>query len=95
MDVDKSTLTLNTAIVILPIFDADYRFIMCNFGTNGRILNGSLLQDEILLFFYEKLQDDYLKISGECTIMSTFRKLPYLFVEDNAFPLGVDTMKPY
>ena len=80
------------SLVLLAIVDADYRFIMCDFGTNGRVSDGGVLQNTT---FFDKLQSGLLNIPAEETIRNTSRRLPYIFVADDAFPLRVDIMKPF
>lgn len=80
------------SMVLLAIVNADYQFIMCDFGTNGRISDGGVLQNTI---FYEKFQNRDLKISDMETVKDTSRKLPHVFVADNAFPLQINIMKPF
>lgn len=45
--------------------------------------------------FIKKLQNGSLKIPDDETIRGTSRKLPYVFVADDAFPLRLDIMKPF
>lgn len=79
-------------MVLLALVDANYRILMCDFGTNGRVSDGGVLQNTK---FFEKLQNNLLKIPGEETIRNTYRSLPYVFIGDDAFPLRVDLMKPF
>ena len=79
-------------MVLLAIVDAKYQFLMCDFGTNGRVSDGGVLQNTK---FFEKLQDKLLKIPTEENIRNTSRSLPYVFVADDAFPLRVDMIKPF
>jgi len=44
------------SMVLLAIADANYQFIMCDFGTNGRISDGGVLKNTI---FYERLEKIY------------------------------------
>lgn len=78
------------SMVLLAIVNADYQFIMCDFGTNGRILDGGVLQNTK---FYEKFQNGDLKIPDMETINDTYVKLPYVFIADDAFPLQINIMK--
>lgn len=79
-------------MVLLAIVNADYQFIMCDFGTNGRISDGGFLNNTK---FYEKFQNGDLKIPDMETVKDTSRKLPYVFVADDAFPLQINIMKPF
>lgn len=80
------------SMVLLAIVDAEYRFIMCDFGVNGRISDGGVLQNTK---FFEKLENKLLKIPSEECVTGKTTTLPYVFVSDDAFPLRMDMMKPY
>lgn len=81
-------------MVLLGIVNANYEFIMVDFGINKRISDGGVIENTI---FYEKLKEKKLKIPQETLIMG--HKLPYVFVGDeaqmHAFILRQDFMKPY
>jgi len=72
------------SIVLLAIADANYQFIMCDFGTNGRISDGGVLKNTI---FYEKLEKNLLNIPQPDRIRNSDINVPYVFVVDDAFPL--------
>ncbi|CAH1968459.1 unnamed protein product [Acanthoscelides obtectus] len=80
------------SMVLLAFVYANYRILKCDFGTNGRVSDGGVLQNTK---FFEKLQNNLLKIPVEETIPNTYRRLPYVFIGDDAFPLRVDLMKPF
>nr|CAI5842910.1 unnamed protein product [Callosobruchus analis] len=46
-------------MVLMAIVDAKYRFLLADFGTNGRIYDGGVLQNTK---FFEKLQNKTLKL---------------------------------
>lgn len=77
-------------MVLFGIVNANYEFIMVDFGINGRISDGGVIENTI---FYEKLKEKKLKIPQETLIMG--HKLPYVFVGDEAFTLRQDFLKPY
>nr|CAI5842911.1 unnamed protein product [Callosobruchus analis] len=79
-------------MVLMAIVDAKYRFLLADFGTNGRIYDGGVLQNTK---FFEKLQNKTLKLPTSETLKNSTRCLPYVFVADDAFPLRVDMLKPY
>lgn len=79
-------------MVLLAIADANYKFIVYDFGTNGRVSDGGVLQNTE---FFKKLQSNSLNIPGEKEVSNNSRKLPYVFVADDAFPLRTDMLKPY
>lgn len=71
----------------MAIANANYEFIMCDIGTNGRVSDGGVIRNTK---FYEKLLADSLnipKVSGG--------SLPYVFVADEAFMLRSDMLKPF
>lgn len=80
------------SMVLLAIADAKYRFILFDFGTNGRVSDGGILQNTV---FYRKLKDNLLNIPKETKVTNSFRKLPYVFIGDDAFPLRSDILKPF
>ncbi|XP_067130354.1 putative nuclease HARBI1 [Centruroides vittatus] len=80
------------SMVLLAIVDAKYQFIMCDFGTNGRVSDGGVLKNTKL---FEKLENNKLNIPVESKVRNSSRSMPYVFVVDDAFPLRVDMMKPF
>ncbi|KAL1448219.1 hypothetical protein WDU94_000600 [Cyamophila willieti] len=42
------------SLVLMAIVNANYQFLLCDFGTNGRISEGGVLQNTK---FFEKLED--------------------------------------
>lgn len=80
------------SLVLMAVVDAEYQFIMCDFGTNGRVSDGGVLRNTK---FFEKLQNNQLNIPSEENIRNTSSVLPYVFVADDAFPLRVDMLKPF
>nr|CAI5826506.1 unnamed protein product [Callosobruchus analis] len=53
------------SMVLMAIVDAKYRFLLADFGTNGRISDGGVLQNTK---FFEKLQNKTLKLSTSETL---------------------------
>lgn len=80
------------SMVLLAIVDAEYRFLLVDFGTNGRVSDGGVLQNTV---FYEKLITDNLHIPPPDDVCDNFTNVPYVFVADDAFPLRIDTLKPF
>ncbi|XP_061717342.1 putative nuclease HARBI1 [Cydia pomonella] len=80
------------SMVLMAIVDAQYQFILCDFGTNGRISDGGVLQNTT---FFQKLQENDLNIPAEEIVTNSSKSLPYVFVADDAFPLRTDMMKPF
>lgn len=79
-------------MVLLAIADANYKFILFDFGTNGRVSDGGVLQHTE---FFSRLQGNSLNIPREKEVANSSRKLPYVFVADDAFALRSDILKPY
>ncbi|CAH2013981.1 unnamed protein product [Acanthoscelides obtectus] len=80
------------SMVLLAIVDAKYRFLLADFGTNGRISDGGVLQNTT---FFEKLVNEDLNIPQPDDICDNFQNVPYVFVADDAFPLRTDILKPF
>ncbi|XP_050672980.1 uncharacterized protein LOC126970873 [Leptidea sinapis] len=72
------------SMVLMAIVDAQYQFLLCDFGTNGRVPDGDVLQNTK---FFEMLRNNQLEIPSEEAVRNTQRRLPYVFVSDDAFPL--------
>ena len=75
------------SIVLMAIANANYEFIMCDVGTNGRVSDGGVIRNTR---FYEKLLAGTLKIPNVPD-----GSLPYVFVADEAFALRPDLLKPF
>lgn len=80
------------SMVLMAIVDAQYQFLLCDFGTNGRVSDGGVLQN---MKFFEMLRNNQLEIPSEEAVRNSQRRLPYVFVSDDAFPLRPDMMKPF
>lgn len=80
------------SMVLMAIVDAKYRFLLFDFGTNGRVSDGGVLLNTK---FYEKLENNTLNIPKDERLHNSSRILPYVFVADDAFPLRKDMMKPF
>ncbi|GFG37124.1 hypothetical protein Cfor_05785 [Coptotermes formosanus] len=70
--------------------DSNYEFIYFKFGTNGHVSDQGVLE---YTDFYDKLQNECLKMPESSDVKG--RKLPYIFVGDEAFSLRKDFLKPY
>jgi hypothetical protein len=75
--------------VLVGIADTNYEFIYFNFGTNGRESDVGVLE---YTDFYKKLQNECLKIPESSDVKG--RKLPYVFIDDEAFSIRKDFLKP-
>lgn len=79
-------------MVLMAIVDAQYQFLLCDFGTNGRVSDGGVLQN---MKFFEMLRNNQLEIPSEKAVRNSQRRLPHVFVSDDAFPLRPDMVKPF
>jgi len=76
--------------VLIGRADSNYELIYFNFDTNGRVSDWCFLE---YTDFYDKLQTECLKIPESSDVKR--RKLPYVFIGDEAFSLRKDFLKPY
>lgn len=76
------------SLVLMAIANANYEFILCDIGTNGRVSDGGAIENTK---FYEKLANDQLHIPP----LNNENELPYVFVGDEAFALRTDFLKPF
>lgn len=90
------------SIVLLAIVDYDYRFLYVDVGCQGRISDGGVYRNSS---FYKALENGSLGLpDSEQLPQSTdpdwsFDQcavpVPFMFVADDAFPLGMHCMKPF
>lgn len=76
----------------MAICNANYEFIMCDFGVNGRISDGGVIA---YTDFYKKLKNGSLRLPQPSTPQNSQTELPFVFVGDEAFALRTDFLKPY
>lgn len=79
-------------MVLMAIVDSNYEFLLLDFGTNGRIYDGGVLQNTK---FFEMLQDNKMELPEAEVVKNSSTSLLYVFVADDAFPLRVDMIKPF
>ncbi|XP_031351783.1 putative nuclease HARBI1 [Photinus pyralis] len=80
------------SLVLLAVVNANYKFIYCHFGTNGRVSDGGVIE---YTTFYDKLKDGTLRIPLASEPKNSGRLLPYVFIGDEAFALREDFLKPF
>nr|CAI5868376.1 unnamed protein product [Callosobruchus analis] len=78
-------------MVLLAVVYARYQFIMCDFGVNGRISDGGVLQNTT----FDELENKQLHMPSDESVKKSSKILPYVFVADDAFALRLDMMKPF
>lgn len=80
------------SLVLMAIVNANYEFILCDFGTNGRVSDGGVIENTN---FYNKLKNNTLNIPSLCEFQGSKNNLPYVFIGDEAFSLKPNFLKPY
>lgn len=80
------------SMVLMAVVNANYEFVMCDFGTNGRISDGGVIANTK---FGEKLENNTLNIPDPQIITSSNRTLPFVFVGDDAFAMRPNFLKPF
>jgi hypothetical protein len=80
------------SIVLFTIVDADYKFVYVDVGKNGRISDGGIFANTPI---YTKLENNDLKLPTCEPLPDRVKKIPYMIVGDDAFPLKPYLMKPY
>lgn len=82
----------NHSLVLLAIVNANYEFVMCHFGTIGRVSDGGVLENTA---FYDKLVNHKLKIPAPSKSRASERPLAHVFIGDEAFALRENFLKPF
>ena len=89
------------SVVLLAIVDYDYKFLFVDVGSQGRISDGGVYRNSS---FNKALERGYLNLPDPEPLPSSDEPawihdkndpIPYVFVADDAFPLGKNCMKPY
>lgn len=76
----------------MAVVNSKYEFIMVCAGINRRISDGGVLA---YTKFGKAFKNKLLKIPEQCPFPNSEKKLPFVFVGDDAFPLTENFMKPY
>lgn len=80
------------SLVLMAIANANYEFIMVDFGTNGRVSDGGVIEKTE---FYRKLLNNTLKIPQAARSSNSTKLLPFVFIGDEAFALRNNFLKPF
>ena len=91
------------SVVLLAFVDYDYKFLIAEVGCQGRISDGGVYRNSQ---FYKMLCDKKLNLPPARalprsthpfwqTSSDSSKKIPMVFVADDAFPLSVHCMKPF
>ncbi|KAF8788888.1 putative nuclease HARBI1 like protein [Argiope bruennichi] len=80
------------SVVLLALVDARYCFTFVDIGCQGRISDGGVFNNSVLL---TKLKMEQLKLPHNRKLQPLGKNLPYVFLGDSAFALSRHMMKPY
>lgn len=90
------------SIVLLAFVDYDYKFLLVEVGTHGRISDGGICRNSVIS---QQIKDGSLQLPPPQPLpknnheywqsFTNKDKLPIVFVADNAFALEPYCMKPY
>lgn len=80
------------SLVLMAIVNANLEFIMCDFGINGRISDGGVIEYSS---FYQKLKNEQLFLPAPKKPQNSEKLLPFVFIGDEAFALRSDFLKPF
>ncbi|KAF8789256.1 putative nuclease HARBI1 like protein [Argiope bruennichi] len=84
-------LTGNT-VVLLALVDAHYCFTFVDIGYQGRLSDGGVFNNSVLL---TKLKMEQLKLPHDSKLQPLGKNSPCVFLGDSAFALSRHVMKPY
>ena len=76
----------------MGLVDANYKFLYIDIGCNGRISDGGVFRN---CHLSKALEQNSLNIPSVGELPNDGRKLPYVIVGDDAFPLKTYLMKRY
>lgn len=79
-------------MVLMAVVNANYEFIVSEFGVNGRISDGGVIEHTV---FYNKLKTNSLCIPGPDQLSNSEKILNYVFIGDEAFTLTPHFLKPF
>ena len=74
--------------MVMAIANANYEIMYANFGTNGRVSDGGVIEQTD---FYQRLLNSNLNLPER----NNHNGLPYVFVSDEALAMRTDLMEHY
>jgi len=80
------------SLVLMSIANANYEFMYCGIGTNGRVSDGEVIDNTK---FYEELLHEEIYLPLPRKPDNNASDLPYVFVGYEAFVLRKDLLKPF
>lgn len=76
----------------MAIADAKYKFIMVDIGAYGKDSEGGVLQNSKI---YNLIEKGSLKLSNAKPLPNFSTEAPFVFIEDEAFPLKEHLLRPF
>lgn len=80
------------SMVLMAVVNANYEFIACEFGINGRNSDGGVIE---CTKFYDNLKNNSLNIPEADHLNNSNKILNYVFIGDEAFALTPNFLKPF
>lgn len=80
------------SVILLAIVDANYNFLYLNIGSNGRANDAAVFNDSSLC---KGIINNIFDFPLDANLPGTDKKVPYVFVADDAFRLTPRILKPY
>lgn len=79
-------------MVLMAVVNANYEFIVCEFGINGRNFDGGVIEQTK---FYNKLRNNSLHIPEPELLNHSNKLLNYVVIGDEVFALTLNFFKPF
>lgn len=83
--------TSRFSVLLMSVVDANFKFIYVNVGIQGRVSDGGIFGQLVLRAVMNRCLLNILPLKQ---LPGTNITVPYAFVEDEAFPLRTDLVKP-
>ncbi|CAH2095637.1 unnamed protein product [Euphydryas editha] len=80
------------SIVLMALVDSEYRFIFADIGGQGRISDGGIFQNCLLL---QKIDTGTINLPPDAPLPGGEIDVPYVFLCDGAFAIDKHIMKPF
>lgn len=78
--------------MLMALVDSNYKFIFADIGGQGRISDGGIFRNTVL---WDKICNNSLNLPAPQPLPGSVVDIPYVFLGDGAFALGMNIMKPY
>ncbi|XP_072943516.1 uncharacterized protein [Epargyreus clarus] len=80
------------SIILMALVDSEYRFIFADIGGQGRISDGGIFQNCLLL---QKIDTGTINLPPDAPLPGREIDVPYVFLCDGAFAIHKHIMKPF